>query len=89
MSVKAINIYTDKTAHFVHSGTVVSKESHKYHRKSHEFTFYILGICASDNSIRYVEVIEKLYDSLDENDQVKIRERNGSLGLRWIEDIKI
>lgn len=88
MSVKAINIYADKTVPSVYIGTVVSKESHKYHRKSHEYTSYIIGVRAPDGNIRYVEVIEKFYTSIIENDLVKMRERNGAIGLRWIEDIK-
>jgi len=89
LSIKAINIYADKTAPSLYIGTVVSKESYKYHRKSHEFTSYILRVRASDGNIRYVEVVEKFYDSLDKNDQVKMRERNGAIGLRWIEDVKL
>lgn len=88
MSVKAINIYADKTIPSVYVGAVVSKESHKYHRKSHEYTSYIIGVRAPDGNIRYVEVIEKFYTSIIENDLVKMRERNGAIGLRWIEDIK-
>jgi hypothetical protein len=89
MSIKAINIHADKTAPSLYVGTVVSKESYKYHRKGHEYTSYIIGVRAPDGNIRHVEVIEKFYASLDKNDQVKMRERNGAIGLRWIEDIKI
>ena len=54
---------------------------------SHEYTSYIIGVRAPDGNIRYVEVIENFYTSITENDKVKVRERNGAIGLRWVEDI--
>ncbi|MFH0710235.1 MAG: hypothetical protein V2A75_08515 [Pseudomonadota bacterium] len=88
MSVKAIDIYADKTVPSLYIGTVTSKTTNKYYQKGHEYTSYILGVRAPDGDIRYVDVIEKFYNSIDENYQVQMCERNGAIGLRWIEDIK-
>jgi hypothetical protein len=88
MSIKAINIHADKTVPSFYIGTVVAKEINKYHQRGHEFTSYYVGVRAPDGNIRYIEVRENFYTSLTENDKVKMRERNGAIGLRWIEDIK-
>lgn len=88
MSVKAIDIYADKTTPSLYIGTITSKMTNKYYQKGHEYTSYILAVRAPDGNIRYVEVMEKFYQSISENNLVKMRERNGAIGLRWVEDIK-
>ena len=88
MSVKAIDIYADKSTPSVYIGTVTSKMTNKYYQKGHEYTSYILGVRSPDGNVRYVEVIENFYIFINENDKVKMRERNGAIGLRWVEDIR-
>ena len=86
--LKAINIYADDTAPNVFIGNIVSMTTHTYMVKATNYTSYVIEVVSSDEKNRVINVRVDLFSSLKKNSRIKVSEKEGAFGIRWIKNIE-